>query len=515
MFTRSVLLIFASLLWVATPIGTLRAQSTWSGEILPDDPSTWDIHGQYIKAQLFIGYSQPGSLTVADGDFFTSNYVYLGYEPGSLGELLVTGAGSRYWHISLLDIGYEGTGRLDIEAGGSVLSTSNDIGSAAGGTGEVVVSGSGSEWQAQSILRVGRSGNGSLAIENGGYVWSVAGFLGDQAGSTGEAVVTGTGSHWEVQYDVRVGMEGDGSLTVADGGVVTTRGLHASLSDLHGDGTIVALGGAVLDADLVFNAASGNQDTFGFGDGGVLSVTADGGTLGAGYRGDGTLTIAEGVAISSDYGTLGTYGGSSGDAVVTGSGSEWNMADTLRIGRQGTGQLSITEGGMASVGGTLTINENGGVDSHVNLATGGMLALFGEADDSITAFLDLVDGSDSVRFWDDALGDWSLITNATYGDDYTLQYLTDGELAGYTLLTVGEAPLGLAGDFNGDGVVDAADYVVWRDGLGATYSQSDYDDWRANYGATAPAADGAAVPEPAAWLLLSLLLPGVRGRLRR
>ena len=39
-----------------------------------------------------------------------------------------------------------------------------------------------------------------------------------------------------------------------------------------------------------------------------------------------------------------------------------------------------------------------------------------------------------------------------------------------------------AGDFNNDGSVDAADYVVWRNGLGTIYTQSDYDTWRANFG---------------------------------
>ncbi|CAN0351322.1 unnamed protein product, partial [Ectocarpus sp. 4 AP-2014] len=41
----------------------------------------------------------------------------------------------------------------------------------------------------------------------------------------------------------------------------------------------------------------------------------------------------------------------------------------------------------------------------------------------------------------------------------------------------------LPGDFNLDGVVDAADYTVWRDGLGATYEPADYDIWSDNYGA--------------------------------
>jgi hypothetical protein len=66
---------------------------------------------------------------------------------------------------------------------------------------------------------------------------------------------------------------------------------------------------------------------------------------------------------------------------------------------------------------------------------------------------------------------------------------------------------GLAGDFNDDGSVDAADYVVWRKGFGTEYSEDDYDDWRANFGITAGAASAgaavhAAVPEPASPLLV-------------
>jgi hypothetical protein len=61
----------------------------------------------------------------------------------------------------------------------------------------------------------------------------------------------------------------------------------------------------------------------------------------------------------------------------------------------------------------------------------------------------------------------------------------------------------LAGDFNGDGGVDAADYVVWRKGLGSTYTTDDYQVWSAQFG-RALAGSGsrlgptflASVPEP-------------------
>ncbi len=54
------------------------------------------------------------------------------------------------------------------------------------------------------------------------------------------------------------------------------------------------------------------------------------------------------------------------------------------------------------------------------------------------------------------------------------------------------------GDYNQNGVVDAADYVVWRKGLGATYTQGDYDVWRAHFGQSVGLSAGASatIPEP-------------------
>ncbi|HEX2474233.1 MAG TPA: hypothetical protein VHK01_05785 [Lacipirellulaceae bacterium] len=72
-------------------------------------------------------------------------------------------------------------------------------------------------------------------------------------------------------------------------------------------------------------------------------------------------------------------------------------------------------------------------------------------------------------------------------------------------------PIELPGDFNNDGKVDAADYVVWRKTDG---SQTGYNEWRTNFGRTAqPPAAGqiaGAIPEPAMiHLLLAALAVGV------
>jgi hypothetical protein len=74
---------------------------------------------------------------------------------------------------------------------------------------------------------------------------------------------------------------------------------------------------------------------------------------------------------------------------------------------------------------------------------------------------------------------------------------------------------GLLGDYNDNGKVDAADYVVWRKGLGSIYAQSDYDVWRAHFGQTdgSAASQLSAVPEPITLMMLIVgLLPMVVNR---
>ena len=76
----------------------------------------------------------------------------------------------------------------------------------------------------------------------------------------------------------------------------------------------------------------------------------------------------------------------------------------------------------------------------------------------------------------------------------------------------------LAGDYSGNGVVDAADYTVWRDSLGQAGSdlpadgtgdgfvyRVDYDYWKTRFGDSAGGSGGAAVPEPGTWVIIGQL----------
>jgi hypothetical protein len=87
--------------------------------------------------------------------------------------------------------------------------------------------------------------------------------------------------------------------------------------------------------------------------------------------------------------------------------------------------------------------------------------------------------------------------------------------------------VGVPGDYNENDVVDAADYVVWRNGPatlpneGASpgvVNQADYEFWRSRFGATSAAGAGlsGAVPEPATCILVAMACAGMlisrRGR---
>jgi len=80
-------------------------------------------------------------------------------------------------------------------------------------------------------------------------------------------------------------------------------------------------------------------------------------------------------------------------------------------------------------------------------------------------------------------------------------------------IRVGRFPPVVPGDYNGNGTVDAADYVLWRKGgplqnevdTPGTVNAADYTAWRARFGNTSGSGSGlgaGSVPEPSSMMLL-------------
>jgi hypothetical protein len=88
--------------------------------------------------------------------------------------------------------------------------------------------------------------------------------------------------------------------------------------------------------------------------------------------------------------------------------------------------------------------------------------------------------------------------------DGSLQTLYNVEVDRH--MTIEYAP-GMPGDFDGNGVVDGSDYVVWRKGFGTSYNEAAYDDWLSHFGESLLLGGGSAtVPEPEhAWLVLTAM----------
>ena len=109
------------------------------------------------------------------------------------------------------------------------------------------------------------------------------------------------------------------------------------------------------------------------------------------------------------------------------------------------------------------------------------------------------------------------VLEATFNDG---QDIGRWYLAGFKLEEL-VAPPGLNGDYNDDGVVNAADYVVWRNHLDESFdlpnrdgsndgpiNQADYTTWVNNFGNSASASGSAvSVPEPSSQMFIFLAFP--------
>lgn len=218
----------------------------------------------------------------------------------------------------------------------------------------------------------------------------------------------------------------------------------------------------------------------------------------------GTLTITG--ANNSTGGTSVVQG-----TLVVGPGSSLGIGNVLVDGASdrgggifGSGKLVVQTGATNAIADTATLTLTGG-------ANGGTINLAAGIDDTVGG---LILGGVTQT----SAGTYgSMTSSATFKSDY---FLGDGVVR---LL----APPGVPGDYNGNGTVDAADYVLWRNGgplqnevdNPGTVDSNDYSAWRARFGNTsgsgAGLGQGTAVPEPTTLALVAIISGSLAIKSRR
>ncbi|MDI6450155.1 autotransporter domain-containing protein [Anaerobaca lacustris] len=282
---------------------------------------------------LFVGYTGDGTLDVNEGGRVTSYYGAVGADAGSTGTATVTGAGSEWLVSEALVVGAFGQGDLTISDGGGVYATEVYIGGfdtdildeeieeTPEGTGTVTVTGEDSYLQAGGplTLYVGYSGDGTLDILEGGTVLSQTSYIGYEEGSTGTVTVSDPNSSWTATGSLHVGYGGTGSLNVSGGGLVDS-GQSYLATDVGAVGEVIVEG-----ADSTWLATS----------------------IAVGQEGEGRLVIRDGGEVTvDDWVIVGRHAGSVGEVTVTGADSLWEIGGSLRVGWLGEGELIVSEGGQ-------------------------------------------------------------------------------------------------------------------------------------------------------------------------
>jgi T5SS/PEP-CTERM-associated repeat protein len=395
-------------------------------------------------------------------------------------------------------VGDLGPGTLEITGGGRASSAIAHVGRLAGSSGSVSVDGEGSLWSMTHLhigggAIIGGAGAGTVSITNGGTVscfnCNIA------AGGPGTVTVNGADSLFRGRQELQVGRVGLGTLNITGGGTVEVDG-NLWLGYFTGGNGIINLsdGTLQLDGKMAVNNGTG---TFNF-TGGRLEVAGqidlktalvqNGGTFAPGNSA-GITTIQVGYTL--DRGTLEIEINAAGTA-----GVDWDQVkvngtvDLLGANALPDGRLDVELGFAPAIGAEFLILDN-------------------DASDPISGMF--ANGSTVKAAYSAGLYEFAIDYSAGTGNDLSLTAQT----------------VSLLGDYNGDGTVDAADYVRWRetantavtpysnaDGSGnGLVDDQDYLVWRSNFGLTS-AAIGAAtesdqlatVPEPPAAACISAAL---------
>lgn len=471
-----------------------------SNGVLNANAGTFEVTGSgAADYSLIVGNHGAGALNVLNGSWVklsaSDGSMVLGKLSGSTGTATINGLGSLVTGSTVqinesgalsvfngaqmqLTDSFNVDGLLNIASGGHV---SNKTVKILHGTANI--NGNNSQWTSNDHnITVG----GSVNVTNGGYVSSTthlfSGFYQSQAAAigvffAGSVTIDGPGSTWKL-FDgadlgrMEVGTYQHGTLSLTNGGMVDGFGVSVNARGvLSGDG--------IIRSPIVAPGSLNNGGLANFG------VVAPGNPLGA-------------LHVEGDYFQ---YALSVGDGVLSGGARRLEVEIGGTVPGVNCDQLIVT--------GTVHLTS-----FPQRLAEGGALAI-----SLVNDFTPREGDQFNILDFTDIVGTFETID---------LPDLSGALVWDLTrLYTTGVISVILPGDFNGNGVVDSADYVVWRDNqgtanlllndpTGGSIGTAQYDQWRTHFGQTDGSGSGgsaianSAVPEPSTLLMLVLAAAAVR-----
>lgn len=217
-----------------------------------------------------------------------------------------------------------------------------------------------------------------------------------------------------------------------------------------------------------------------------------------------------------------------GQVIYTGSDFSRTNDITLIIDANGNAQIKNTSSFAVSIDGYQIRTTAGAFDqAGWNSLQEQALESWVEANPTNTQLTEANINDTTSFFAGQAFNIGDLFAGSNVATDLEFFYVVDGQttlIAGSVVFeSLPSLPFGLPGDYNGDNLVNLADYTVWRDNLGGAESTlmgngdgsgvvdaGDYTRWKNNFGASAGSGaliaswEASAVPEPSSCFFVSI-----------
>lgn len=485
---------------------------------------------------LRIGGGGMATLTIQGGGTVEANgRVEIGEAPSGEGNLILDGSASVFSPFDL-SVGSDGQGTMTIRNGGSFTPISKVfVGQKGDAQGMLIVEGVGSAYQSDTkeLILGAEAGtatgsfvvknqahatapvqvhNGTVEVSGGGHLDALIFDAEVQADKSFNLTVKGAGSRLDSHSDMILGDLGAVAAYVEDSAVLNAPAIRLRTSPGASNSPVslrVHTNANVTADEIIMSLPTATLEVSGGGHVWVKSSLSIGSAV---------LSLAGG---SIDVGSVPPFG-SQTNFVNVGSGGYFsastsvpnlhNIQGSVQVGHS-PGVLTVSGNYTQDAGSTTSFSIAGTQvgSEYSQLVVGGNLQLSGKLtfnfenafEPQVGQTFDLITVGGSAQ-----LANYQVeIKNLGAGFQYSFAPFAGGYRL--TVLSAGEFEPTLPGDFSGNGVVDAADYVVWRDHLGTTLTQADYAVWRSHFGQAAAAggslASNAAVPEPNVAPLLAIV----------